>query len=137
MTKLSQLYQIADQNQIDVDYFPLSAIVSLSIPGAIAMDVDKIRDSREETAILGHELGHCMTGSFYRVDSSLETRGRMEARANRWAFRELLPWQDLKNALRQGITEPWELAEYFNLPQAFIEKATHFYLDSCGLLAEI
>ncbi len=136
MTKLHNLYKIADENKIDVDFFPMNALTSLSTPHAIAMDVDKIRDSREETAILGHELGHCMTGSFYRVNSSLETRERMEERANRWAIEELLPWPDLKKALYSGITEPWDLAEFFDLPQWFIEKAANFYRENCGFFPE-
>ena len=130
---LYDLYRIADDNQIDVDYFPMTALTSLATPDAIAMDVDKLDSSQEEKAVLGHELGHCMTGSFYRVNSGFETRGRMEARANRWAYEKLLPWEDLQVALRSGITEPWALSEHFELPQWFISRAIDYYVNTCGM----
>lgn len=125
MTLLS-LYDLAAENKIDVYYYPLRHMKSISTPEAIGVDVDMLSSSREEKECLAHELGHCMTGSFYRVNT-LETRGRMEERANRWAYKTVLPLSELQEALQNGITEPWELAEYFELPQKFIEKALCYY----------
>ena len=129
--ELHELYDIADENHIDVEYFPLQQLISLSTPDAIAINVDKIETESAEKFVLGHELGHCMTGSFYRINS-LETRDRMETRANRWAIRNLLPWPELQEAIGAGIAEPWELAEYFNLPEPFIKDAIEYYINICG-----
>lgn len=123
---LTNLYAIAGRNNIDVDYFPFKGLISMSAPGMIAINTDKLETVAEETAHLSHELGHCMTGSFYRIDT-LETRGRMEERANRWAYKAVLPLSELQEALQNGITQTWELAEYFDLPQKFIEKALCYY----------
>ncbi len=130
---LTNLYAIADRNNIDVDYFPFKGLISMSAPGMIAINTDKLETVAEETVHLSHELGHCMTGSFYRIDT-LETRGRMEERANRWAYKTVLPLSELQEALRSGITQAWELAEYFDLPQKFIEKALYYYRDALGSL---
>ena len=129
---LQELYETADKNSIDVDYFPMKAAVSLSTPASIAIDVDKLDTSRDEKAVLAHELGHCMTGSFYTIDT-LETRGRMESRANRWAIHTLLPFSERNEAVVNGICETWDLAEYFELPESFIKNALFYYLNCRGL----
>lgn len=130
---LTNLYDIADKNNVDVDYFPFKKLISMSAPGMIAINTDKLDTVAEEKMHLAHELGHCMTGSFYRVNT-LETRGRMEERANRWAYKTVLPLPELRDALENGITELWELADYFELPQKFIEKALCYYRDALGTL---
>lgn len=126
--KLQKLYDIADGNDIDVDYFPMRQAVSLSTPDSIAMDVRKIHTTKEETVILAHELGHCMTGSFYQINT-FETRDRMEHRAFKWAVQTIIPFQELLKQLKSGMTEPYELAEYFNVTEEFMRKAISFYKD--------
>ena len=70
---LSELYQLAEDNRIEIDYFPMRQAVSLSLPeGFIAMDVDKLMDTADEKACLAHEMGHCLTGSFYNIYSSCD-----------------------------------------------------------------
>ena len=123
---LYELYDIAENNNIDVDYFPMRKAVSLSIENAIAIDVDKLNSSADEKACLAHELGHCLQGAFYNINT-LETRGRMEYKADKWAITHLLPYPEFQTALTNGITTPWELAEYFNLPESFIKKAFDYY----------
>ena len=123
---LKKLYTIADGNSIDIDYFPMKKVVSISTFDSVAIDVRKINSTAEETTILGHELGHCMTGSFYQI-RTLETKERMEYRANKWAFQMLIPCRDLNEAFENGITETYELAEYFNVTEDFIRKAVFYY----------
>lgn len=129
---LYELYEIADENEIDVDYFPMQSAVSLSTPTSIAIDVDKLDTCKDEKAVLAHELGHCMTGSFYTI-GTMDTRGRMEARANGWAIKRLLPFPELNEAVVNGIYETWDLAEYFELPESFIKTAVDYYLNCRGL----
>ena len=123
---LNQLYTIADKNQINVYHFPLDGSPSLAIPDNIAIDTNRIDTSAQETVCLAHELGHCMTEAFYTF-RTLETRGRMEYRANKWAFHTLIPYRDLTEAFENGITEAHELAEYFNATEDFIRKAVFYY----------
>jgi hypothetical protein len=32
-----------------------------------------------------------------------------------------------------GMTENWEIAEYFNLEEEFVEKAVHYWTDCKGI----
>ena len=125
---LLDLYQRAEQESVDVDYFPMREVVSFSLPeGLIAMDVDKMKNSQEEKVFLAHELGHIETGSFYNVYSGLDVRGKHERRADKQAIKMLVPKDELDKAVRDGYTELWELADFFGVPCEFMEKAVKFY----------
>ncbi len=125
---LLDLYQRAEQEGIDVDYFPMREVVSFSLPeGLIAMDVDKMKNSQEEKVFLAHELGHIETGSFYNVHSGLDVRGKHERRADKQAIKMLVPKDELDNAVNSGFTELWELADYFDVSEDFMKKAICWY----------
>ena len=124
---LNNLYDIAEENDISVYDFELNPIKSMSVPGAIGMDTKQIEDSREEKARLAHELGHCMRGAFYTGISPLELREQHEYRADKWVIQNLVPFDKLLNALKQGITEIWSLAEYFDITEDYIKKALTLY----------
>ena len=83
--------------------------------------------SAEKAVCLAHELGHCETGSFYNQYNIYDLWGRHEYRANKWAIKRCIPKHDLMAAVRAGYTEPWELADIFDVTEAFIKKALFFY----------
>lgn len=125
---LFDLYQRAEQEGVDVDYFPMREVISFSLPeGLIAMDVDKMKDSQEEKVFLAHELGHIETGSFYNIHSGLDIRGKRERQADKQAIKMLVPKDELDAAVSSGYTELWELAEYFEVTEDFMEKAVCWY----------
>lgn len=126
---LNQLYTIADKNQINVYHFPLAGSPSLALPNNIAIDTNQIDTSAQETVCLAHELGHCLTSTFYTF-RTLETRDRMEYRANKWAFQKLIPFHELKEAVKNGIVQPFDLAEYFNVTEPFLKKAVDYYRNT-------
>lgn len=127
---INDLYAIADKNNISVYHFPLgSSIKSMSVPGAIGMDADHIETTAEEQTMLAHELGHCVTGSFYTGNSPHELKAQKEYRANKWAVQTLIPFTELSEAFQNDITDPWELAEYFNVSRDFINFTIKYYED--------
>ena len=123
---LSHLYQIASNSNIFVDDFDTKEVESFSMPNVVVLNKKKLRTSKDVKVHLAHELGHCKTGSFYNINT-LETRERMEYRADRWAIKKLIPFSKLLAALESGITERWELAEYFNVTEDYIDKAKFLY----------
>lgn len=132
MADLLDLYDLAEIHNIGVYWFDLGAAESLSLQMedgscAIAMDPWRIPTLADEKVKLAHELGHCETGSFYNRYAARDVRQKHENRANKWAYKELVPEDELKNAVRQGYHEPWELAEYFGVTEAFLRGALEFY----------
>lgn len=125
--------QYATSQDIDIDWLQLSSLDALSIEHkgeyAIVLDPNKIESSADENTKLAHELGHCLYSGFYSSTTPLYIREKHEYKANVWAVNFLVPWDELREAIHNGITEPWELAEYFSVTEAFIDLALEYYLE--------
>lgn len=129
---LMGLYRIADENNITVDCFELKKREALSVMGRsgscyIAIDPFKLTSALDEKMKLGHELGHCMTGSFYNKYATCDIRKKHENHADKWAIQMLISEEDLDDAIAAGYTELWELADYFSVTEEFMRKAVCYY----------
>lgn len=134
MISLNSLYELAEDEGIEIYAFdlPLTGSVSTMEPdGTCYIGIDPFSiDSRSEEAVcLAHELGHCLTGSFYNIYAVCDLRAKHERRADKWAIKKLVPRDKLKKAINSGFSEVWELSEYFDLPEPFIRKAVTFYKE--------
>ena len=131
--EIRALYDLAQQQNIEVIPFPMRENGSMSIMledgrCCIGMD-DSVRDGgTQERVHLGHELGHCVTGSFYNIYAAMDCRQRHENRADKWAIAALIPVEDLDEAVAGGCTEIWELAERFSVTEDFVKKAVCYYV---------
>lgn len=139
--ELGALYDLAEQENIGVIRFPMAINGSMSVMddnGAcyIGMD-DAVRDGGiQERVHLIHELGHCVTGSFYNRYAAIDSRQRHENRADKWAVKKLLPVEALDDAIAEGCTEVWELAERFGVTEEFVRKAVCYHVHG-NLAAEL
>lgn len=130
--ELLELYQLADAEHIPVYSFDLPQTQSLSLMNndgscAVAIDPFGLNSTKDEKIRLAHELGHCVTGSFYNRYSDFDIKAKSEYKADKWAIKKLIPKDELQAAFEQGYTEPWDLAEYFNVTEEFIVKAVNYY----------
>ena len=133
MKTLQQVYRIAEQQNITVDRFALFSREALSIMDEdgtcfIAIDPRKICSEADERTKLSHELGHCVKGAFYNKYSNFDCRQKHENRADKWAIKYLMPVTDLDDAVADGCTEIWELAERFGVTEEFARKAVCYYV---------
>ena len=131
--ELQQLYDLAQQQNIPVLTYPMAHNGSMSVmlsDGRCYVGMDSsLRDGGvQERVHLGHELGHCLTGSFYNIYAAVDSRRRHENRADKWAVLRLIPVDDLDDAVAQGCTELWELAERFGVTEDFVKKAVCYYV---------
>ena len=125
---LFRLCQIAEQFGIEIDYFTMRDTKSLALPqGWIALDTDHIEGTTEAKVCLAHEMGHIETNSFYNVHSPLDVRQKHENRANKWAIKQLITEEELDEAVANGHTEIWDLADYFDVTEEFMRKAVCLY----------
>ena len=131
--ELTALYDFAKQQNIEVIPFPMKENGSMSIlmdsgDCVIGMD-DRIRDGAcQERVHLGHEVGHCATGSFYNRYSPYDLRQRHENRADKWAILQLVTEDALDEAVAEGCCEIWNLAERFGVTEQFMKKAVCYYV---------
>lgn len=131
MDILNRLYSLAEKDGIPVIRLSLTTTHAMSLLDKgrcyIGIDDKQCESIAEQKVVLSHELGHCETGSFYNQYSPFDIREKHELRADRWAIEKIVPRQYFSDAICSGMTEPWELAELFNVPQSFIEKAMSYY----------
>ena len=133
MRSLQEFYHIAQQNNIVVDHFRLRKREALSVMDSdgtcfVAIDPLRISNEADERNKLAHELGHCITGSFYNKYAKFDCRRRHENAADKWAIQQLISVEDLDEAIADGCTEFWELAERFGVTEEFIRKAVCWYV---------
>lgn len=133
MYPIPALYRLATQENIPVLSYPLPENGSMSLTTGegqcfIGMDPDIKDGAVQERVHLSHELGHCLTGSFYSIHTAIDCRQRHENRADKWSIQHLIPVDALDDAIAQGHTQLWELADYFGVTEALIKKAVCLYV---------
>lgn len=126
------LYRVAEKKNIPVMSFPLPENGSLcyqddSCNCYIGIDEKILTVECEKKVHLAHELGHCVTGSFYNRHAAIDVRQQHENRADKWAIRRLISQADLDAAVADGHTDLWDLADYFGVTEDFMKKAVCFY----------
>ncbi len=130
MQSVLDLYQFAEEHNIRIDSMKTgSGSLCIKRPGysAVLLDSSEAKSEPQAKVELAHEIGHCETGSFYNIHSKLEVRGKLERRADVWAIRALVTPEELHEAVRLGNYEIWQLAEYFNIPEDFMQKIVAYY----------
>ena len=137
MFELSDFYGYCQENHVDVIPYcgcpQPGATVRDRENYAIFLDFTKISSTRLLRGVCYHELGHAATGALHKVSSPYELVERSEHRANRWAAQHYLTEKEFREAFSYGYTEPWQLAEYFDLPQREIESAYHYWTVCRGV----
>ena len=133
MHRIPDLYLFAEEQNIGVIQYPLPETGSMSLmldDGSCFIGIDpSIQDGGvEERVHMLHELGHCSTGSFYNRYAAVDCRQRHENRADKWAICALITEDALDEAIADGCTEIWQLAERFGVTEQFIKKAVCYYV---------
>ncbi len=137
MFELVDFYEYCKQNAVQV--IPFSGIPH---PGAtlrygehyaIFLDFSQIPSTRLLRGVCCHEMSHVATGALHRVNSPFEPVERSEYRANRYTAQRFLTEKAFRRAFADGYTEPWQLAEYFDLPQKDVETALRYWTQSRGI----
>ena len=131
-TSLIDLYSHAEEKGIDVDWISMRRADSLSVElpdgsQCIAMDPWKMDSVAKEKVALGHELGHCSSGGFYNRFAKRDVMQKHENQADKWAIKKLIPVDELDEAVAEGYTDIWDLADYFGVTEDFMRKAVCWY----------
>ena len=133
MFELSQFYDYCRKNRVDVIPYlgapQPGATIRDGTYYAVFLDFSKILSARLLRGVCCHELGHIATGALHRVDSPYELVERSEYRANRYVAQHFLTVESFKEAFSAGYTEPWQLAEYFDLPEKDIKNALTYWSE--------
>lgn len=91
----------------------------------------------EKTCILAEELGHYHTSIGDILDQSNLQNYKQEKRARNWAYERLIPLEKFVQAHKADIKNRFELAEYLEVTEEFLEAAIKRYQEKYGLCTSI
>lgn len=137
MFDLSDFYDYCAEHDVDVipfDQLPAEA-VTVRLRGCYSVGINFrcMETVREVRTAMMHECGHLHTGALAKVDSPFQLVEKNEYTADADSFQRYLPPEEIAAALRAGYVETWELAEYFDLDEAYIKKALHYWTECRGV----
>ena len=131
MRKLLGLYSRLEKNGIAVFDYPVeiadATTIYMNKRYAIFIDINQYQTAAEEFSALAHEYGHCATGATHAVCSPLDLIEKHEYKADKRAAHEFLEPNKLLEAVKEGYTEPWELAERLAVTEDFLRRAVYIY----------
>ena len=130
MKQLEELYDELEKYNIpvvEVDFHNKKAgIASNGKDTVIAVDYKKIEDSKEEKMIIAEEKAHYETGALYLINADKTTIDKMEYKANKRVYNELIPLKELKKLCEKGLSVV-ELSDYFGIPIQDVLVAQFLY----------
>ncbi|MBE0344396.1 ImmA/IrrE family metallo-endopeptidase [Paenibacillus sp. 28ISP30-2] len=102
--------------------------------GLIILD-KRISTTIEKACILAEELGHYHTSAGNILDQKDIRNRKQELRARQWAYQCMIPLDRIVQAHHARVKGRYEIAEYLNVTEEFLQSAIDRYRDKYGLFA--
>lgn len=109
--------------------FTRGAIANCKDLTAIVVDDNQVKGQIAENTVLIQELGHYMAGAYYRTNSQYELIEKMEHKADKKAWEEFFPYEEIKKLMKKGLTTVTELAEYYNVEPSYMARCINYYYN--------
>ena len=129
---IDDLLHLAEKERITIDYWdfvpPLEAVF-LSLPNGkafIGLDKSLKKNIPYMRCVLAEEIGHYYTTVGDHLPVTLFhyahriTLSQAEHKALRWAAEYLMPADEIRMAYAEGLREPWEFAERFDVTEQMV-----------------
>ncbi len=100
-----------------------AATIRLGTHYGIFLDLHAIETRAEELVDVAHEGGHFSTGATHKLSSPYDLVEKHEVKAWKWAVDRLIPAEALDEAVAQGYTTIYDLADYFGVTEDFMKRA--------------
>ena len=111
-------------------------IRGLYCDGTVALN-SRIETSKERACILAEELGHHHTSVGVIVDLSDAQNRKQERLARIWAYNKQIGLRGLIKAYEQGCKNRYEIAEFLEVTEEFLEDAIKCYREKYGVYTAI
>lgn len=130
------LLEEALKNSINVKELDLKARDGLCYGNRIAIS-KRLKTNKEKYCVLAEELGHhYLTVGDITNQKEINNR-KQEYKARRWAYEKLVGIVSIINAFEKGIRTKYDLSEYLNITEQFLDEAIKHYKEKYGLYYEI
>lgn len=132
-----KLRKEAAQKGIDIYEEPMNIAIK-GLYGNNTIWINKgLPTNTEKACILAEELGHFHTTDGNIIDQSKLTNRKFEQHARQWAYQKLVPLSALVEACKTGIRNRYELAEFLEVTEEFLEEAIQNYKEKYGLCVTV
>ena len=116
--------------------FKSNRIKGLYCDGTVALN-SHIETSKERACILAEELGHHHTSVGVIVDLSDAQNRKQERQARIWAYNKQIGLRGLIRAYEQGCRSRYDIAEFLEVTEEFLEDAIKCYREKYGVYTVI
>ncbi len=137
MNKFEKLEDVAYQDDVDVlNYrFESNNIKGLYCDGVIAIREDMTIP--EKTCALAEELGHHETSVGNIIDMTSAANRKQERQARLWAYNKQIGLIGLVRAFEHGCQNRFEIAEYLEVTEEFLEECIECYRNKYGICKRV
>lgn len=112
-----------------------SNIKGLYCDGTVAINKDMT--SLEKADVLAEELGHHYTSVGNILDLSDAQNRKQERQARIWAYNKRIDLYGLIDAYEHGCSSRYEIAEFLEVTEEFLEDAIHCYREKYGVCTNV
>ncbi|MBQ6448566.1 MAG: ImmA/IrrE family metallo-endopeptidase [Bacillus sp. (in: Bacteria)] len=126
----------AEKNAIDVYERKMNSSIK-GLYGDRVIWINKNQSSTEKYCTLSEELGHHYTTSGHILNLKTITNIKQEKRARNWGYKKLVPLKKIVQAHKTGIKNRYELAEFLNVTEKFLDEAIQRYKEEFGLFKNV
>lgn len=112
--------------------FKSNRIKGLYCDGTVALN-SHIETSKERACILAEELGHHHTSVGVIVDLSDAQNRKQERQARIWAYNKQIGLRGLIRAYEHGCRSRYDIAEFLEVTEEFLEDAINCYCEKYGV----
>ncbi|GAA0078906.1 ImmA/IrrE family metallo-endopeptidase [Clostridium sp. CTA-5] len=96
----------------------------------------KLDTNIEKKCILAEEIGHHETSSGNILDNKNIVNRKQELKARRWAYEHIIKLSDLIKAYEHGAITSFEIADYLNITEEFLNNCIINYKKRYGFSVE-
>ena len=91
----------------------------------------------QKACVLAEELGHHYTTVGNILDQSKTENRKQERRARLWAYKRAFDLIDLVSAYKHGCRNRYEIAEYLEVTESFLQEALDTYKEKYGIYTKV
>lgn len=99
--------------------------------------IEKKLTATEKACILAEELGHHYTSSGNILDLTVTQNRKQERRARIWAYNKQIGLRGLIKAQEYGCRNRYEIADFLEVTEQFLEEAINCYHEKYGLYTTV
>lgn len=138
MNRYESLLDESYNKGITVKEVPLkSNSDGLYVNNKIALNKNRLNTRPEKSCVLAEELGHHYTSVGNILDLNNLDNLKQEYQARLYSYNKLIGLMGIIKSFEAGCIDRYEIAEYLDVTEEFLEGALNCYKDKYGVSVDI